>query len=189
MDELAFETRQDPPAFRRALLKDAPRYLAVLNLAADKAQWGKPLPAGRARGIALHGSFGSVVAQVAEVSLEGGVKGGKPRVHRVVCAIDCGTVVNPNIVEQQMEGGIIFGLTAALYGKIDIKDGVVAQSNFPSYPMVMLAEAPVVETFIVPSTRAPSGVGEPGVPPIAPAVANALFALTGKRQRALPLVA
>ena len=187
MDELAFETRQDPLAFRRALLKDAPRHLAVLNLAADKAQWGKPLPAGRegrARGIALHESFGSIVAQVAEVSLQHG----KPRVHRVVCAIDCGTVVNPNIVAQQMEGGIIFGLTAALYGKIDIKDGVVAQNNFPNYPMVMLSEAPVVETFILPSTRAPSGVGEPGVPPIAPAVANALFALTGKRQRALPLV-
>ena len=124
------------------------------------------------------------MAQVAEVSLQNG----KPRVHRVVCAIDCGTVVNPNIVEQQMEGGIIFGLTAALYGKIDIKDGVVAQSNFPSYPMVMLAEAPVVETFIRPSTRPPGGVGETGVPPIAPAVANALFALTGKRLRALPLV-
>ena len=184
MDELAFETQQDPLVFRRALLKDAPRYLAVLDLAADKAQWGKPLPAGRKRGIALHESFGSIVAQVAEVSL----LNGKPRVHRVVCAIDCGTVVNPNIVAQQMEGGIIFGLTAALYGKIDIKDGVVAQSNFPNYPMVMLAEAPVVETFIVPSTRAPSGVGEPGVPPIAPAVANALFALAGKRQRALPLV-
>ena len=184
MDELAFETQQDPLAFRRALLKDAPRYLAVLNLAADKAQWGKPLPAGRARGMALHESFGSVVVQVAEVSL----LNGKPRVHRVVCAIDCGTVVNPNIVAQQMEGGIIFGLTAALYGKIDIKDGVVAQSNFPSLPVVMLAEAPIVETFILPSTRAPGGVGEPGVPPIAPAVANALFALTGKRQRALPLV-
>lgn len=184
MDELAFETQQDPLAFRRALLKDAPRYLAVLNLAAEKAQWGKPLPAGRARGMALHESFGSIVVQVAEVSLQNY----KLRVHRVFCAIDCGTVVNPNIVAQQMEGGIIFGLTAALYGKIDIKDGVVAQSNFPSYPMVMLNEAPVVETFIMPSTRAPGGVGEPGVPPIAPAVANALFALTGKRQRALPLV-
>ena len=184
MDELAFETQQDPLVFRRALLKDAPRYLAVLNLAADKAQWGQPMPAGRSRGMALHQSFGSIVAQVAEVSL----LNGKPRVHRVVCAIDCGTVVNPNIVAQQMEGGIIFGLTAALYGKIDIKDGVVAQSNFPNYPMVMLAEAPVVETFIMPSTRAPGGVGETGVPPIAPAVANALFVLTGKRQRALPLM-
>ena len=117
------------------------------------------------------------------------MKDGKPRVHRVVCAVDCGTVVNPATVAQQMESAVIFGLTAALYGKIDIQDGVVQQTSFPSYPMVQLAEAPVVETWLVPSTRAPGGVGEPGVPPIAPAVANALFALTGKRQRALPLVA
>ena len=183
VDELAFETKQDPFAFRAAMLAAAPRYLAVLQLAADKAQWGSALPAGHARGIALHESFGSIVAEVAEVSLVDG----KPRVHRVVCAVDCGTVINPNTVAQQMEGAVIFGLTAALYGKIDIKDGVVQQSNFPSYPMVKLAEAPLVETWIVPSTRAPGGVGEPGVPPIAPAVSNALFALTGKRQRALPL--
>jgi isoquinoline 1-oxidoreductase beta subunit len=169
-------------AFRRALLKDAPRYLAVLNLAAEKAKWGSPLPAGRARGIALHESFGSIVAEVAEVSLQDG----KPRVHRVVCAVDCGTVVNPNTVAQQMESAVIFALTAALHGRIDIKDGAVQQSNFGDYPMVQLPQAPVVETWIVPSTRAPAGVGEPGVPPLAPAVANALFALTGKRQRALP---
>ncbi|MES2951461.1 MAG: xanthine dehydrogenase family protein molybdopterin-binding subunit [Pseudomonadota bacterium] len=182
IDELAAETKQDPLAFRRAWLKDAPRYLAVLNLAADKAKWGSPLLEGRARGIALHESFGSIVAEVAEVSLQDG----KPRVHRVVCAIDCGTVINPNTVAQQMESAVIFGLTAALYGRIDIKDGAVQQSNFNDYPMVQLAQAPVVETWIVPSTRAPAGVGEPGVPPLAPAVANALFALTGKRQRALP---
>ncbi len=185
IDELAFETKQDPLEFRRAWLKDAPRYLAVLNLAADKAAWGSKLPAGRAHGIALHESFGSIVAQVAEVSLADG----KPRVHRVVCAIDCGTVVNPNTVAQQMESAIVFGLTAALYGKIDIKDGVVQQTNFNDYPMLKLAEAPVVHTFIVPSTRAPNGVGEPGLPPLAPAVANALFALTQKRHRSLPLVA
>ena len=184
MDELAAEVKQDPLAFRRALLKDAPRYLAVLNLAAEKAQWGSPLPAGRARGIALHESFGSIVAEVVEVSLQDG----KPRVHRVVCAVDCGTVINPNTVAQQMQSAVIFALTAALYGRIDIKDGAVQQSNFGDYPMVQLAQAPVVETWIVPSTRAPAGVGEPGVPPLAPAVANALFALTGKRQRALPLV-
>ena len=183
MDELAAEVKQDPLAFRRALLKDAPRYLAVLNLAAEKAQWGSPLPAGRARGIALHESFGSIVAEVVEVSLQDG----KPRVHRVVCAVDCGTVINPNTVAQQMQSAVIFALTAALYGRIDIKDGAVQQSNFGDYPMVQLAQAPVVETWIVPSTRAPAGVGEPGVPPLAPAVANALFALTGKRQRALPL--
>ena len=184
MDELAAETKQDPLAFRRALLTDAPRHLAVLNLAADKAKWGSPLPAGHARGIALHESFGSIVAEVVEVSLQDG----KPRVHRVVCAVDCGIVVNPNTVAQQMESAVIFGLTAALYGRIDIKDGAVQQSNFNDYPMVQLAQAPVVETWIVPSARAPAGVGEPGVPPLAPAVANALFALTGKRQRALPLV-
>ena len=184
MDELAFETKQDPLALRQALLKDAPRYLAVLNLAAEKAQWGSKPGPGRALGIALHESFGSIVAQVAEVSMVGG----KPRVHKVVCAIDCGTVINPNIVAQQMEGSVIFALTAALYGKIDIVEGVVQQTNFNNYPMVKLAEAPVVETHIVPSTRHPGGVGEPGVPPLAPAVANAVFALTGKRHRSLPLV-
>jgi isoquinoline 1-oxidoreductase beta subunit len=184
IDELAAQTKQDPVAFRLALLKDAPRYAAVLQLAADKARWGSPLPAGRARGVALHESFGSIVAEVAEVSLKDGV----PRVHKVVCAIDCGTVVNPNIVAQQMESAVVFGLTAALYSKIDINDGAVQQTSFPSYPMVQLAAAPVVETWLVPSTRHPGGVGEPGVPPIAPAVANALFALTGKRQRSLPLV-
>jgi isoquinoline 1-oxidoreductase beta subunit len=183
VDELAFETQQDPLAFRQSLLKDAPRYLAVLNLAADKAGWATPLPAGHAHGIALHESFGSIVAEVAEVSLEGG----KPRVHRVVCAVDCGTVINPGLVQQQMESAVIFALTAALYGRIDIVDGVVQQRNFDSYPMVTLAQAPLVETWMLPSERAPAGVGEPGVPPLAPAVANALFVLTQKRQRALPL--
>ena len=184
IDELAAETKTDPVEFRRRLLKQAPRHLAVLNLAAEKAGWGGALPAGRARGVALHESFGSIVAQVAEVSLEGG----KPRVHRVVCAADCGTVVNPNIVAQQMESSVIFGLTAALYGRIDIQEGVVQQGNFPSYPMVGLAQAPHVETWLIASQRPPGGVGEPGVPPIAPAVANALFKLTGRRRRALPLV-
>ncbi len=184
IDELAAATKQDPLAFRLNWLKDAPRYAAVLKLAADKAAWGTPLPAGRARGIALHESFGSIVAQVAEVSLEQG----QIRVHRVVCAIDCGTVVNPGTVAQQMESSVIYGLSAALFGKIDIVGGVVQQGNFPSYPMVSLSQAPQVETHIVPSTRHPAGVGEPAVPPIAPAVGNALFALTGKRQRALPLV-
>jgi isoquinoline 1-oxidoreductase subunit beta len=184
MDELAVQARQDPVEFRRNLLKGAPRYLAVLNLAAEKAGWSRTLPPGRARGVALHESFGSVVAQVAEVSLEAG----KPRVHRVVCAIDCGTVVNPNIVAQQMESSVIFGLTAALYGKIDIQEGVVQQGNFPSYPMLSMSQAPQVETWLVASQRSPGGVGEPGVPPLAPAVANALFALTGVRQRALPLM-
>jgi isoquinoline 1-oxidoreductase subunit beta len=184
IDELAAATKQDPLAFRLKLLKDAPRYAAVLKLAADKAAWGTPLPAGRARGIALHESFGSIVAQVAEVSLADG----QIRVHRVVCAIDCGTVVNPGTVAQQMESSVVYGLSAALFGKIDIVDGVVQQGNFPTYPLVSLSQAPVVETHIVPSTRHPAGVGEPAVPPLAPAVGNALFTLTGKRQRTLPLV-
>lgn len=185
MDELAVQTRQDPVEFRRRLLADAPRYLAVLNLAAEKAGWGGKLSPGRARGVALHESFGSIVAQVAEVSAEAGL----PRVHRVVCAVDCGTVVNPNIVAQQMEGAIVFALTAALYGKIDIHDGVVQQANFPSYQMLRMAQAPRVETWLVPSERPPAGVGEPGVPPLAPAVANAWFALTGERRRVLPFAA
>jgi isoquinoline 1-oxidoreductase beta subunit len=183
IDELAAATKQDPLAFRLKMLKDAPRYAAVLQLAADKAGWGKPLPAGRARGIALHKSFGSIVAQVAEVSLSNG----QIRVHRVVCAIDCGTVVNPGTVAQQMESSVVYALSAALFGKIDIVGGVVQQSNFSDAPMLTLSQTPVVETHIVPSTRHPAGVGEPAVPPLAPAVGNALFALTGKRQRALPL--
>ena len=183
IDELAHNVKQDPLAFRRQLLTAAPRYLAVLDLAAAKANWGSALPAGRARGVALHESFGSIVAEVAEVSLEDG----KPRVHRVVCAIDCGTVVNPDTVKQQLQSAVVFALTAALYGKIDIVDGAVQQTSFPNYPMVKLAQSPVVEVHIVPSLRAPAGVGEPGVPPLAPAVGNALFALTKKRYRSLPI--
>jgi isoquinoline 1-oxidoreductase beta subunit len=183
IDELAMELGRDPVELRRMLLKDAKRHLAVLNLAAEKAGWGvRPPPAGRARGVALHEAFGSIVAQVAEVSLEKGA----PRIHRVVCAIDCGTVVNPQIVAQQMEGAVVFGLTAALHGRIDVHEGVVQQRNFPDYRMLTLASAPQVETWIVSSERLPAGVGEPGVPPVAPAVANALFTLTGERQRSLP---
>ncbi|MEO8154522.1 MAG: molybdopterin cofactor-binding domain-containing protein [Rhizobacter sp.] len=184
IDELAFELKKDPVAFRLSLLADMPRHAAVLKLAASKAGWGQPLPVGRARGVALHESFGSIVAEVVEVSLIDG----KPRVHRVVCAADIGTVVNPGIVAQQMEGAVIFGLSAALHGRIDIVGGVVQQTNFPTYPVLKLADAPRVETYLVPSTNPPGGVGEPGTPPIAPAVANALFVLTGKRLRALPLV-
>lgn len=184
IDELAAQARQDPVAFRRKLLKSAPRHLAVLNLAAEKSGWGRAPASGRARGVALHESFGSVVAQVVEVSVEGG----RPRVHSVVCAVDCGTVINPAIVAQQMEGAVVFGLTAALYGRVDIVDGAVQQQNFANYPMVKLADAPRVQTWMISSERPPAGVGEPGVPPLAPAVANALFALTGRRLRALPLV-
>jgi isoquinoline 1-oxidoreductase beta subunit len=183
IDELAAQAGRDPVAFRRALLKGAPRHRAVLDLAAERAGWGlRPLPAGRARGVALHESFGSIVAQVAEVSIEKG----QPRIHRVVCAIDCGTAVNPQIVAQQVEGAVVFGLTAALHGRVDIRNGVVQQGNFPDYPMLRLASAPQVETHVVSSARPPAGVGEPGVPPVAPAVANALFALTGERHRSLP---
>lgn len=184
IDELAHETKQDPVAFRMALLKDSPRHAAVLKLAADKAGWGTPIAAGRARGVALHESFGSIVAEVVEVSLANG----RPKVHRVVCAADIGTVVNPGIVAQQMESAVIYGLTAALYGRIDIVGGAVQQNNFPNYPMLRLADSPAIETHLVASTRAPAGVGEPGTPPIAPAVANALFVLTGKRVRELPLL-
>ena len=183
IDELAHEMRKDPLAFRLALLKHMPRHAAVLGLAADKAGWGRPLPAGRARGVALHESFGSIVAEVVEASLVDG----RPKVHRVVCAADIGTVVNPGIVAQQMEGAVIFGLTAALYGRIDIEGGAVQQSNFPNHPMLKMAETPAIETHLVKSTRAPGGVGEPGTPPVAPALANALFVLTGKRLRDLPL--
>jgi len=183
IDEIAAELKQDPLELRRGLLRRAPRHLAVLNLAAGRAGWGSKLPTGRARGIALHESFGSIVAQVAEVSIEEG----RPRVHRVVCAIDCGTAVNPNIIAQQMEGAVVLALTAALHGRIDVHQGVVQQRNFPDYSMVRLAAAPHVETWIVPSERAPAGVGEPGVPPLAAAVANGLFALNGRRYRSLPL--
>jgi isoquinoline 1-oxidoreductase subunit beta len=185
IDELAHAAQTDPLQFRRKLLKDAPRYLSVLNLAADKAQWGAKLPAGHALGIALHESFGTIAAQVAQVSM--GDKG-LPRVHRVVCALDCGTAVNPQIIAQQVESSVIFALTAALYGRIDIADGVVQQTNFAQYQMLTLAQAPLVQTHIVPSNFAPGGIGEPAVPPLAPALGNALFVLTGKRHRSLPLL-
>jgi isoquinoline 1-oxidoreductase beta subunit len=185
IDELAHATGADPLQFRLALLQHHPRHRAVLELAAARADWHGPLPAGRARGLALHESFGSIVAEVAEVSLQDG----QPRVHRVVCAIDCGLAVNPGIVAQQMEGGVNFGLSAALGERITIRDGAVEQQNFPQYPLLTMERSPVVETHGVPSERAPAGVGEPGTPPIAPAVANALFALTGVRRRKLPLSA
>jgi isoquinoline 1-oxidoreductase subunit beta len=182
IDEMAYAARRDPLDFRSALLSRHSRHRAVLELAAARAQWGRVGP-GRAQGIALHESFGSIVAQVAEVSLARGAL----RVHRVVCAIDCGTAVNPEIVAQQMESGIVFGLTAALYGEITISAGRVEQQNFPQYRMLMLAETPRIETHIVPSEAPPGGVGEVATPPIAPAVANALFRLTGRRLRSLPL--
>ena len=180
LDEVAHAAGQDGVAYRRALLKQHPRQLAVLDAAVKKA--GAPAP-GRAHGVALHQSFGSIVAQVAEVSVEGK----EIRVHRVLCAIDCGIVVNPNIVAQQMESAVVFGLSAALGGEITIKDGRVQQSNFGDYPVLRMDRAPQVDTVIIASAEPPEGVGEPGVPPVAPAVAAAVFRLTGQRLRSLPL--
>ena len=183
IDELAHAAGRDPYEFRRELLSQHARARRVLEVAADKAGWGTPLPSGRARGIAIVENKGSVVAEVAEVSLrEGGV-----RVHRVICAADCGQVIHPGIVEAQMVGSIVCGLTAALYGEITIEAGRVKQSNFHDYPMLRIAEMPKVEVHIVDSGEPPGGVGEPGVPPIAPALTNALFALTGARIRKLPI--
>jgi len=180
LDEVAHAAGQDGVAYRRALLARHPRHLAVLDAAVRAA--GDPAP-GRAHGVALHQSFGSIVAQVAEVSVDGA----DIRVHRVVCAIDCGIVVNPNIVAQQMESAVVFGLSAALGGEITIRDGRVQQSNFGDYPVLRMDRAPLVETIVIPSAEPPEGVGEPGVPPLAPAVAAAVFRLTGKRLRSLPL--
>ena len=184
IDELAAAAKADPFEYRRGLLANAPRHRGVLELAAAKAGWGTPAPAGRSRGIALHKSFESFVAQVAEVSVS---PAGEVRVHRVVCAVDCGMYVNPDTIEAQMQGAIVFGLTAALKGQITIDKGRVQQSNFNDYEMLRLAEMPVVEVYIVPSSEAPGGIGEPGTPPIAPAVCNAIFAATGKRIRKLPI--
>lgn len=183
VDELAHAAGRDPLAFRLALLEGLPRHAAVLRLAAERAGWGTPAPAGTARGLALHESFGSIVAQVVELRLADG----QPAVQRVVCAADVGTVVNPGIVTQQMESAIVFGLSAALFGRLDIVGGVVQQTNFPNHPLLTLAQTPRIETHLVLSARDPGGVGEPGTPPLAPALANALFALTGRRVRELPL--
>ena len=186
IDQLAAKAKVDPADYRRTLYKKAKadRHLGVLELALAKSGWGSPLPAGTARGLAVHESFGSVVAQVAEVTLKDGV----PKVGRVVCAVDCGIAISPDQIASQMEGGIAYGLSAALFGQTTLKDGVVEQRNFDTYRVLRHDEAPTVETYIVPSGNAPSGVGEPGTPPIAPAVANALLVLTGKPTTSLPMV-
>ena len=186
IDELAHRAGQDPFEYRRQLLKHLPRHKKVLETAAEKANWGAPLPAGRARGIAIEQSFDSIVAQVAEVSLS---EAGDVKVHRVCAAIDCGTAINPNSVEAQIQGGIIYGLTAALFGEITIAAGRVQQSNFHDYRMVRLSDAPIMDVHIINSGEATGGCGEPGTPPIAPAVANALFVLSGERVRSLPISA
>jgi isoquinoline 1-oxidoreductase beta subunit len=189
VDECAHAVKQDAVAFRLALLKKHPRQAAVLRLAADKAGWGTPPPKAPdgalvARGVALHQSFGSTVAQVVEASIG---PDQAIRVHRVVCAIDCGTPVNPGHIAQQMEGAVVQALSAALFGQVHIRKGQVQPSNFHDQPWLRLPACPVIETHIVPSTEPPEGVGEPGLPPLAPALASVLFALTGRRLRSLPL--
>ena len=189
IDEIAAAAGRDPVDYRLQLLQQQPRHAAVLQLAADKAGWQQPLAAGaegqrRGRGVAVHESFDSFVAQVVEVSV---AADGRFKVERVVCAVDCGTVVNPDVVRAQVEGGIGFALSAALYGAITLKDGVVEQSNFHDYQPIRINEMPKIEVHIVASTERPTGIGEPGVPPLAPALANALAAATGKRIRNLPI--
>ena len=182
MDELATAAKQDPVAYRLALLGNAPRAKTVLELAAQKAGWGNPKK-GVSRGIAVHESFNTIVAQVVEVSR----KDAAVKIERVICAVDCGVAVNPNIIAMQMESGIGFGLSAALSGAITLKDGIVEQSNFHDYPVLRMNQMPKIEVFIVPSKEKPTGVGEPGTPVIAPALANAILAMQGKPIRALPM--
>ncbi|BBB99092.1 isoquinoline 1-oxidoreductase beta subunit [Bradyrhizobium japonicum] len=184
IDELAAAAKQDPVDYRRALLGKSPRAKAALELAAAKAGWGGKLPAGRGRGVSLQFVFGSYLAQVAEVEV---ARDGSVRVHRVVCAMDCGTVVNPDTVQAQLQSGINFGVTAALYGEITLKDGRVEQSNFDSYQMLRIDQAPAIEVHIVPSTEPPGGMGETGTSGIVPAISNAIFAATGKRLRKMPV--
>ena len=184
IDELAAATKRDPFEYRRALLDRSPRAKAVLELAAERAGWGRPLPAGSGRGIALLHAFGSYIAQVADVVVS---KQGDVRVRRVVCAVDCGTVVNPDTVKAQMESGIVFGITAALWGEITIKNGRVEQHNFHDYRMLRMSETPTIEVHLIQSAEAPGGVGEPGTSAVMPAVTNAIFAATGRRIRKLPV--
>ena len=184
IDELAAAAKQDPVAYRRALLDKTPRAKAVLELVAEKAGWGQPLPTGTGRGVSLQFVFATHMAHVAEVEV---AKVGAVRVRRVVCAVDCGTVVNPDTVRAQIEGAIIFGITAALYGEITLKGGRVEQTNFDTYQVLRMNEAPAIEVHIVQSSEPPGGMGEAGTSAIVPAVANAVFAATGKRLRKLPI--
>jgi isoquinoline 1-oxidoreductase beta subunit len=183
MDELAAAAGKDPVAFRLDHLPAGSRLRGAVQLAAEKAGWGTSLPAGRGRGIACHSSFGSHVAEVAEVS----VVNGKLRVHRVVAAVDLGVALNPDSVAHQVEGAVVYGLSAALRGEITLAKGAVVQGNFDDYEPLRMDEMPAIEVHVVPSREAPGGIGEPGLPPLAPAVANALFAATGKRIRRLPI--
>jgi isoquinoline 1-oxidoreductase beta subunit len=183
LDELAHELSVDPLEMRRRLLSGNARALRVLDAAAELSAWGEPLPKGRGRGIAFLRGFGSLAAEVAEVSVEGG----SLRVHRISCAVDCGTAVNPGTIRAQFEGGVIFGLSAAAYGEISIENGRVVQTNFDSYPLVRIDRCPRIDVEILESpAEAIGGVGEPPVPPVAPAIANAIFAASGRRVRGLP---
>lgn len=184
IDDLAHRAGTDPLAYRRGLLSSAPRLLHVLETAAKLANWNTPLPSGRGRGIAVLEDFGSYMAQIAEVTVE---RTGRVRVDRVVCVIDCGLAVNPDVVKAQMEGGIIYGLSAVLYGRITVANSRVVQGNFDDAPVLRMHEAPPIEVHIVPSAEAPGGVGEPGTAAIFPAVTNAIFAATGKRVTDLPI--
>ena len=184
IDELAFAAKQDPVAYRKALLEHNPRALAVLNLATTKAGWGQSLPAGRGRGVSVQFAFGSYLSQVAEVEV---TADSSVRVLRIVCAADCGIVINPNTIAAQVEGGALFGLTAALYGSITLKNGRVEQSNFHDYAPMRIHETPTIETYLIKSEEAPGGFGEAPTACVAPAVTNAIFAATGKRIRTLPI--
>jgi len=184
IDELAAAAKKDPVAYRQALLGKSPRAKAVLDLAAEKAGWGQPLPKGVGRGVSIQFVFATYMAQVAEVEVS---KDGAVHIRRVVCAVDCGTIVNPDTVRAQIEGAIIFGVTAALYGEITLKNGRVEQTNFDTYQILRMNEAPVIEVHIVQSSKPPGGMGEAGTSAIVPAVTNAIFAATGKRLRKLPI--
>jgi isoquinoline 1-oxidoreductase beta subunit len=184
MDELAAAAKQDPVAYRRALLDNTPRAKAVLELAAEKAGWGTPLPERAGRGVSLQFAFATYLAQVAEVEV---AKDGAVRVRRVVCAVDCGTAVNPDTIRAQIQSAIMFGITAALHGEITLKDGRVEQSNFDNYEILRIDQAPAVEVHIVNSSEPPGGMGEAGTSAVVPAVTNAIFAATGKRLRRLPV--
>jgi isoquinoline 1-oxidoreductase subunit beta len=184
VDELAANAKKDPYEYRKALLAKKPRHLGVLNLAAQKAGWGTPLPKGVYRGIAVLEAFSTYVAEVVEISLD---KDNGVKVHRVVCAVDCGQIVNPGIIQQQAQGAIVFGLTQTLKGEITIDKGRVQQANFDTYDMLRMNEMPKIEVYVVDSKETPTGMGEPAVPPVAPAICNAIFAATGKRIRHMPI--
>jgi isoquinoline 1-oxidoreductase beta subunit len=184
IDELAAAAKKDPVDYRRALLGNSPRALAVLNLAAEKAGWGQALPQGSGRGVSLQYVFGTYMAQVAEVDV---AKDGSVKVKRIICALDCGIAINPNTIEAQVQSAIIYGLSAALYDQITLKDGRVEQSNFHDYRAPRINEIPVIEVHVVQSSEAPGGMGEPGTSALPPAVTNAIFAATGVRLRKLPI--